>query len=67
MSLEEDDETTENALQFKLTDKTLGNSLIILIQTTTSEQKQQWTSQIRNMLDMQGNFLRGEVYNKLHF
>ena len=54
-----DDEVAENTLLFKLTDKTPGNSLTVFIQTNNSEQKEQWTSQIRNMLDMQGNFLIG--------
>ncbi|XP_067936913.1 rho guanine nucleotide exchange factor 25-like [Watersipora subatra] len=56
MSLESD--VPNSPLLFKLLDKTPGHSLTVFIQTSNSKHKEQWTSQIRNMLDMQGDILR---------
>ncbi len=46
-------------LTFTLIDKTPGSDLRIVIQAPSDDVKQNWVTQIRSILDMQGDFLKG--------
>ena len=46
-------------LTFMLIDKTPGSDLRIVIQAPSEDVKQNWVTQIRSILDMQGDFLKG--------
>ena len=55
-----DQRGTENdPLTFTLIDKTPGSDLRIVIQAPSEDVKQNWVTQIRSILDMQGDFLKG--------
>jgi len=60
-------------LQFVLNDKTPSSDLKLICQAPSEEVKENWTSQLRSILDMQGNMLRGkctdhprDVYRSSH-
>ncbi len=46
-------------MQFVLIDKTPGSDLKLILQAPSEEIKQNWVTQIRSILDMQGDFLKG--------
>ncbi len=48
-------------LTFVLNDKTPGSDLKLIMKAESDEIKQNWVSQIRSILDMQGDFLRGNT------
>lgn len=54
------DESVDDRLQFRIFDSSSDPRLEMHIHADSADQKSLWISQIRNMLDMQGNFLRGE-------
>lgn len=45
---------------FTLIDKSHGSDLKIICQASSEEAKQNWVTQIGSMLNMQGDFMRGE-------
>jgi hypothetical protein len=45
-------------LRIQLTDRTPGSDVKMIVQATSDENKETWIKQIRNILDMQGDFLR---------
>jgi hypothetical protein len=47
-------------LQFILVDKTPQSDLRLICQTPSEDVKENWTTQLRTILDMQGNLLRGK-------
>ena len=49
----------QDPLTFTLIDKTPGSDLRIVIQAPSEDVKQNWVTQIRSILDMQGDFLKG--------
>jgi hypothetical protein len=49
-------------LRFQLTDKTPGSDVRMIIQANSEENKETWVKQIRSILDMQGDFLRGLLH-----
>ena len=51
------EDINDDDLLFKLVDKAQDTSFFI--QTASADQKQIWTAQIHQMLDMQGNFMKG--------
>lgn len=53
-----DDKGGIDPLHFELYDK-VCNELHLTCQAPTEEIKQNWITQIRSILDMQGDFLRG--------
>ena len=53
------DKGNSDPLTLLLTDKTPGSDLKLVLQAKSEEMKQNWVSQIRSILDMQGDFLRG--------
>ena len=46
-------------LQFTLTDRTPGSDMMYIIQVSSSDVKDTWIKEVRGILDMQGDFLRG--------
>ena len=48
-------------LTFTLTDKAPGSDLKLVMQAPTEQVRQNWVSQIRSILDMQGDFLKGKL------
>ena len=58
MSLDENGDG--DPLRFKLVDKTPGSDLRLLCQAASPEEKQNWVSQINNILKMQENFFKGK-------
>ncbi|CAH1789675.1 unnamed protein product [Owenia fusiformis] len=56
MSLE--DNVEDEPLGFLLTDRTPGSEQTFVVQASTDENKQIWMFKIRNLLDLQGDFLR---------
>jgi hypothetical protein len=54
-----DDRVAGEPLQFILIDKTPSSDLKLVCQAPSDEVKDNWTSQLRSILDMQGNLLRG--------
>jgi len=56
-----DDAIENEPFMFKLVDKSPDRlDTAVYIQTPHKENKDMWTSQIKAMLDMQGDFLRGK-------
>lgn len=53
------DKVEGEPLRFQLNDKTPGSDVRMIIQANSEENKDTWIRQIRSILDMQGNFLRG--------
>ena len=64
MSLKKDG-LDNDPLTFMLIDKTPGSDLRIVIQATNEDVKQNWVTQIRSILDMQGDFLKG-MHTHMH-
>jgi len=54
-----DDKIPGEPLVFALLDKTPQTDLKILCQAPSDDVKDSWTSQLRSILEMQGDFLRG--------
>jgi len=54
-----DDKIPGEPLLFALRDKTPQSDLKILCQAPSEDIKDNWTSQLRSILEMQGDFLRG--------
>jgi len=54
------DNISGEPLMFSLLDKTPQTDLKIHCQAPSEEVKENWTSQLRSILDMQGDFLRGQ-------
>ena len=48
-------------MRFKLVDKTPGSDLRLLCQAASLDEKQNWLSQIQNILKMQENFFKGNL------
>ena len=48
-------------LKFVLIDRTPGSDVKYYVQAPSEEVKATWIREIRSILDMQGDFLRGEV------
>ena len=55
-----DDNIAGEPLLFSLLDKTPQTDLKIHCQAPSEEVKENWTSQLRSILEMQGDFLRGQ-------
>jgi len=55
-----DDNIAGEPLLFSLLDKTPQTDLKIHCQAPSEEVKDNWTSQLRSILEMQGDFLRGQ-------
>jgi len=55
-----DDNIPGEPLLFALLDKTPQTDLKIVCQGPSEEVKDNWTSQLRSILEMQGDFLRGQ-------
>lgn len=53
------DKVEGEPLRFQLTDRTPGSDARMIIQANSEENKETWIKQIRSILDMQGDFLRG--------
>jgi len=51
--------TGDDKLRFVLTDKTPSADLQLVCQAPDDEVRQNWITQIRSILDMQGDLLRG--------
>jgi len=49
----------DDRLRFILTDKTPSSDLQLVCQVPNDEVRQNWITQIRSILDMQGDLLRG--------
>lgn len=49
-------------LRFMLINKTPGSDSKFVIQAPSDAVKHTWTRQITSLLDMQGDFLRGNIY-----
>lgn len=47
-------------LRFVLVDRTPGTDMRFIVQAPSEEVKNEWITQIRSILDMQGDFLRGK-------
>ena len=47
-------------LKFVLIDRTPGSDIKYVVQATSEEVKETWIKEIRSILDMQGDFLRGQ-------
>ena len=47
-------------LKFILIDRTPGSDIKYVVQATSEEVKDTWIKEIRSILDMQGDFLRGQ-------
>jgi hypothetical protein len=62
-----DDRVAGEPLQFILIDKTPSSDLKLICQAPSDEVKDNWTSQLRSILDMQGNLLRGMNIENLNF
>jgi len=58
MSLEEN--VDNDRLRFVLTDKTALSTLQLVCQAPNDEVRQNWVTQIRSLLDMQGDLLLGK-------
>jgi len=54
-------------LLFALLDKTPQTDLKIVCQAPSEDVKDNWTSQLRSILDMQGDFLRGQSKEVIYF
>lgn len=54
-------EEGEDRPLFSLVDKSAGAEHKVSILASSEEQKTLWTTHVHNMLDMQGNFLRGKT------
>jgi len=56
------DETAgDDSLRFTLTDKTPSSDLELICQAPDDEVRKNWVTQIRSILDMQGDLLRGNL------
>lgn len=51
--------SSDDALMFTLIDKKPKSDLKLICQAPSDDIKQNWISQIRSLLDMQGKFLQG--------
>ncbi len=49
-------------MQFVLIDKTPGSDLKLILQAPSEEIKQNWVTQIQSILNMQGDFLKGKLF-----
>lgn len=49
-------------LTFTIIDKSPGSDLRLVCQAANEEVKENWVTQIRSILDMQGDFLKGERF-----
>lgn len=47
-------------LRFILVDRSPGSNIKLLVQAPDADTKETWALQIRQILDMQGDFLRGK-------
>jgi len=54
-----DENASTDKLRFVLTDKTPSSDLQLICQAPDDEVRQNWITQIRSILDMQGDLLRG--------
>jgi len=59
-----DENAGDDRLRFVLTDKTPSSDLQLICQTPDDEVRQNWITQIRSILDMQGDLLRGN-FNRM--
>ena len=59
------DKLAEDPLRFLLGDKTPGSELALICQAPSEEVKLNWVTQIKSLLDMQGDFLRGQSVSHL--
>lgn len=55
----ETNEEDEEEMKFTLVDKTPASDLKLVCQASTEDSYKTWTSIIRTLLDIQGDFLRG--------
>ena len=55
------EETNEDPPSFILVDKNQGSDLRLVCHAPTTEMTLNWISHIRNLLDMQGDFLKGRA------
>jgi len=56
-----DENAGDDKLRFTLTDKTPSSDLQLVCQAPADEVRQNWITQIRSILDMQGDLLRGNL------
>lgn len=54
-----DDKVPGEPLMFILIDKSPNSDLKLICQAPSEDVKENWTTQLRSILDMQGNLLRG--------
>ena len=56
-----DEKVGDEPLRFVLIDKSPGSDLKLTCQASCDENRQTWISLTRSLLDMQGDFLRGQL------
>ena len=67
MSLIEKGQGGDPALTFTLIDKTPGSDLKFVIQASDEATRKEWFTQIQSVLNMQSDFLRGNLFKTIEF